>query len=65
MQTQIVWTDNQESVSYEYPYCYRVWMRTDIQDTDGYWNGSEDNESSKYAVLVAKYGKDGENGEPG
>ena len=65
VQTQIVWTDNQESVSYEYPYCYRVWIRTDIQDVDGYWNGSKNNESSKLAVLVAKYGKDGENGKPG
>lgn len=65
VQTQIVWTDNQESVSYEYPYCYRVWIRTDIQDVDGYWNGSENNESSKLAVLVAKYGKDGEDGKPG
>lgn len=64
-QKEITWTDNQQSVSYEYPYCYRVWIRTDLEDTDEYWNGQDDGESNKIAVLVAKYGKDGEQGPQG
>ena len=61
----VVWYDNQPNVSEKYPFCYRCWIRTDNNDQDATWNGVQDGESNKYAILIAHYGKDGNDGTDG
>lgn len=62
-ENNVTWHDDQMSLSETNRYIWRCWIRTDINDNDGYWNGIVDGGVLK-AVLVAQW-KKGDKGDDG
>lgn len=62
-ENNVTWHDDQMSLSETNRYIWRCWIRTDVNDNDGYWNGIVDGGVLK-AVLVAQW-KKGDNGDKG